>query len=66
MFNFFKKKNKGLEVDAVVDGTVMPITDVNDDVFSTKMFMHQLLVLFQRFSQPNTPLALRLTRDWKF
>ena len=37
MFNFFKKKNKGLEVDAVVDGTVMPITDVNDDVFSTKM-----------------------------
>lgn len=27
MFNFFKKKNKGLEVDAVVDGTVMPITE---------------------------------------
>ena len=37
MFNIYKKKNKGLEVDAVVDGTVMPITDVNDDVFSTKM-----------------------------
>ena len=37
MFNFFKKKNKGIEVDAVVDGEIMPITDVNDDVLSTKM-----------------------------
>ncbi len=37
MFNFFKKKNKGLEVVAVVDGDIMPITDVKDDVFSTKM-----------------------------
>lgn len=37
MFNFFKKKNKGIEVDAVVDGDIMPITDVKDDVFSTKM-----------------------------
>ncbi|MDF4142456.1 PTS glucose transporter subunit IIA [Lactobacillus kefiranofaciens] len=37
MFNFFKKKNKGMEVDAVVDGNIMPITDVKDDVFSTKM-----------------------------
>ena len=36
MFNFFKK-NKGMEVDAVVDGDIMPITDVKDDVFSTKM-----------------------------
>ena len=24
MFNFFKKKNKGIEVDAVVDGDIMP------------------------------------------
>lgn len=37
MFNFFKKKNKGLEVVAVVAGDIMPITDVKDDVFSTKM-----------------------------
>lgn len=37
MFNFFKKKNKGIEVDAVVDGDIMQITDVKDDVFSTKM-----------------------------
>lgn len=36
MFNFFKKK-KGLEVQAVADGEIMPITDVKDDVFSTKM-----------------------------
>lgn len=37
MFNFFKKKNNGVEVDAAVDGKIMPITDVKDDVFSTKM-----------------------------
>lgn len=37
MFNFFKKKNKGLEVDAAVDGELIPITEVKDDVFSTKM-----------------------------
>lgn len=37
MFNFFKKKNKGLEVDATVDGELIPITEVKDDVFSTKM-----------------------------
>ena len=37
MFNFFKKKSKGLEVEAAVDGEVMPITEVKDDVFSTKM-----------------------------
>ncbi|MBP2057878.1 PTS system glucose-specific IIA component [Lactobacillus colini] len=36
MFNFFKKK-KGLEVCAVADGEIMPITKVKDDVFSTKM-----------------------------
>ncbi|EFQ50756.1 PTS sugar transporter subunit IIA [Lactobacillus iners] len=35
MFNFFK--NKGLEVDAAVDGGLIPISEVNDDVFSTKM-----------------------------
>ena len=28
MFNFFKKKNKGLEVDAAVDGELIPITEV--------------------------------------
>ncbi|WP_333635740.1 PTS glucose transporter subunit IIA [Lactobacillus acetotolerans] len=37
MFNFFKKKSNGVEVDAAVDGKIMPITDVKDDVFSTKM-----------------------------
>ena len=39
MFNFFKKKKKddGLNVEAVVNGEVMPITEVQDDVFSTKM-----------------------------
>lgn len=37
MFDFFKKKNKGLEVEAAVDGELIPITDVKDDVFSTKM-----------------------------
>ena len=37
MFNFFKKKSNGVEVDAVVDGKIMPITDVKDEVFSTKM-----------------------------
>lgn len=40
MFNFFKKKKtaaNGTEMLAVVDGTIMPITDVKDDVFSTKM-----------------------------
>lgn len=36
MFNFFK--NKGLEVDAAVDGGLIPISEVNDDVFSTKMY----------------------------
>ena len=30
MFNFFK--NKGLEVDAAVDGGLIPISEVNDDV----------------------------------
>ena len=35
MFNFFKKKNKGLEVDAAVDGELIPITEVKDDVIST-------------------------------
>ena len=37
MFNFFKKKNKGVEMAAAVSGDAMPITDVKDDVFSTKM-----------------------------
>ncbi|TSO26662.1 PTS glucose transporter subunit IIA [Lactobacillus sp. LL6] len=37
MFNFFKKKNKGVEIAAAVNGNSMPITDVKDDVFSTKM-----------------------------
>lgn len=37
MFNLFKKKSNGVEVDAAVDGKIMPITDVKDDVFSTKM-----------------------------
>lgn len=39
MFNFFKKhkKNNGVPVQAVVDGDLMPITEVKDDVFSTKM-----------------------------
>ncbi|RVU71334.1 MULTISPECIES: PTS glucose transporter subunit IIA [Lactobacillus] len=39
MFNFFKKhkKEEELNVQAVVDGNVMPITAVKDDVFSTKM-----------------------------
>lgn len=36
MFGFLKKK-KGLEIQAVADGNIMPITEVNDDVFSTKM-----------------------------
>ena len=26
MFDFFKKKNKGLEVEAAVDGELIPIT----------------------------------------
>lgn len=39
MFNFFKKKSKadGIEVLSVATGQLMPITDVKDDVFSTKM-----------------------------
>lgn len=37
MFNFFKKKNKNVEMAAAVSGEVMPITSVKDDVFSTKM-----------------------------
>lgn len=39
MFNFFKKKPKddGTKIAAAVDGQLMPITDVKDDVFSTKM-----------------------------
>lgn len=42
MFNFFK--NKGLEVDAAVDGGLIPISEVNDDVFSTKMLGDGLLL----------------------
>lgn len=38
MFNFFKKKKAtSTEVLAAVSGELMPITDVKDDVFSTKM-----------------------------
>ena len=38
MFNFFKKKNKaGKVILAAATGNIMPITDVKDDVFSTKM-----------------------------
>ncbi|MGX7059278.1 PTS sugar transporter subunit IIA [Vagococcus humatus] len=36
MFNFFKK-NKKTEMFAVMNGTLMPITQVNDSVFSQKM-----------------------------
>lgn len=38
MFNFFKKKKaNGTNVVAPVDGDLIPITDVKDDVFSAKM-----------------------------
>lgn len=39
MFNFFKKNKKetGTQIQAAVNGEIMPITDVKDDVFSTKM-----------------------------
>lgn len=40
MFNFFKKNKKnsnGVKVQAVVDGDLIPITSVKDDVFSSKM-----------------------------
>lgn len=39
MFNFFKKKKKenGVPVQAVVDGDLIAITEVKDDVFSKKM-----------------------------
>lgn len=36
MFNFFKKKNKGLEVDAAVDGELIPITEVKMMCFLLK------------------------------
>lgn len=36
LFDFFKK-DKGLEVSAPTDGTLYPITEVTDDVFSEKM-----------------------------
>ena len=57
MFNFFKKKNKGLEVVAVVDGDIMPINQ------KTATFMLLLMGLLQHFSQLSTPLVLRLKRD---
>ena len=38
MFNFFKKKNKGIEVIAApVNGKVEDLSETNDEVFSTKM-----------------------------
>lgn len=40
MFNFFKKKKAaadGTVITAAADGNLMPITEVKDDVFSTKM-----------------------------
>ncbi|MDN6029177.1 MAG: PTS sugar transporter subunit IIA [Lactobacillus sp.] len=37
MFNFLKRKNKSLTVKAAADGQLQAITEVNDDVFSTKM-----------------------------
>lgn len=37
MFNLFKKKPKKESVYSVADGQLIPITDVQDDVFSTKM-----------------------------
>ncbi len=37
MFNFLKHKNKSLTVKAAADGQLQAITEVNDDVFSTKM-----------------------------
>lgn len=38
MFNFFKRfKKDELDVEAVVSGQLMPLSEVDDDVFSTKM-----------------------------
>lgn len=39
MFNFFKKskKNNGVQILSPVDGELIPITEVSDDVFSQKM-----------------------------
>ena len=47
MFNLFGKKKKSANVVAVyapADGKVMPITEVKDDVFSTKMLGDGLAV----------------------
>lgn len=37
MFNLFKKKTKSVEFVSPVDGQVIQITDINDDMFSQKM-----------------------------
>lgn len=37
MFKLFKKKNNGMVLKAMIDGTVIPITEVSDEVFSNKM-----------------------------
>ena len=37
MFSFLKKKEKGLELKAYLSGEIIDITEVNDEVFSSKM-----------------------------
>lgn len=44
MFNFFKKKEIVKELKAVINGTVIPITEVKDDVFSSCMLGNGLAI----------------------
>ena len=37
MLSFFKKKEENLKITAPVDGELVPITEVKDDIFSKKM-----------------------------